>query len=933
MRDTANNPAAVRQWKNQFADIESENSRLSRQAGNNTTIGVKSSDGPVTIESNTVLDSAERDALQLQLKRAQEDAEGRTEIMGEWDEANRLASDYADLMYAAKGGEDVGVNRYLVDFVDDTIKKHSTSFPEAGTYDQLMAQTPGAADVLARLNLSTDDIRKIRNRELTVDEALAGKNLSREKVEETINLVFQQQTNIVAVTLNMAQKKDKTPRDQKVASLKEAIQKRDEALADKVDKSDAQIKQLQEQRDELDAEKVKLELEEHAEISNTARAYNSATTSVATLLLGDSEEIQDVSTAVNAGIDLYESVGAMIITGALDPTGIATAANAINMVSSVFGRKKSDPNVKLLRQILANQKIMLEKLTSIETKVDVLLEKTNEIIGKLDAMRIQIDQGFTQTLETVNAIDRKALLRDQTFAQQALIRDEEGLIGDALKPFREKTGFPYESAVECIIDKKCNASAAEQFNKIYGTSGTLRAHAVRSLREDDAFVKIEDFRSSDLSALREDHSKQPEQMLGKLSSMAVWINEDIASSGGSNNAPLNTGIYKRVPHPYYLTNFYIPQYVDLVTHLPENYKATGETPDGRDLIRALDDVKRPAIEARRAVPLAIDIYKARYKTMLDAVNEYIAIPMNDPTERQGEYFNLSNILAQDPVLKDMFLTASDVEIRMHFESMGSMQFAEFGERMGVFTIQRNYEYLDARKPGYNGYIEAAFKYIQLTPKAQAIFGGALSASYLDAGNQAHVVYHEVTSAKRLSETRWIDTTPPRQDTYDITPTGPTMVEPVPDAAKRKPLIDIFVNEIVAKRVSIGTTWQTYVIKEAKLYDSIRIDGIRSSLAATTFINAGYGNCVDYMPELEPLRAIKRSLMDETQMEAMRGTLNLPTLYKAMMDARERIAVLPDIPDISENAHGCSLGWGDLPKAGKAILKLRRHSAGYMPGSP
>lgn len=253
-----------------------------------------------------------------------------------------------------------------------------------------------------------------------------------------------------------------------------------------------------------------------------------------------SEDVQDfidkslkIAPAVQAGLDITQALNTMLISG-IDPTGITTISNGINIIAQVAFDFPSQEQIMLeyLSQILENQRKMFKELARISDKLDNISDTLEDISNKLakitdlikrNHVEIQVQLKYIVSEINFGFDEIKKEIKNQT--HNDLIREAKSLY--SLYYLQENR---HEKLRNCKISKEeCNLSGYDnhliEIDRVLGGMNSYSSDLVggslhQSLENIDLFNK-------EIEAIYRETGKNYENIklssLGVIKSLGNWL--------------------------------------------------------------------------------------------------------------------------------------------------------------------------------------------------------------------------------------------------------------------------------------------------------------------------------------------------------------------------------------------------------------------------
>src|SRR5690606_522247 len=125
---------------------------------------------------------------------------------------------------------------------------------------------------------------------------------------------------------------------------------------------------------------------------DTARAFAHAGYQAAVLLFGEAPDVAKTYEAISAGIEIYDAVGTMAISG-LSVGGVGAVLAGMNALGSLSGGG-ADPVAEMLQAIMAKLEVIDEKLDSLLESDRRQQAKLTFIMNALEDLKNDINVNF-----------------------------------------------------------------------------------------------------------------------------------------------------------------------------------------------------------------------------------------------------------------------------------------------------------------------------------------------------------------------------------------------------------------------------------------------------------------------------------------------------------------------------------------------------------
>jgi hypothetical protein len=607
--------------------------------------------------SSEILGSKEAQ-YQLAQRRSRDSNQMRAEMST--DQGNQNLKDVTgyvtDIAYRKKYGLPLTEREKEVCEYLDAARGESNFIPKtAGSAEAIMNGSPDLANMVQRAGLTIPEIRDVLSGRKTlaeIDEPKVEKNGGSFIVKITKNTLIENkiitppgpqpsETQKIGNTIaNVDQalgsyadiKAHKDSRDlQNVRKWEKQV---DGALANP-NVTAAQRKDLSTTRENLqkaqETEEKRLRLEQFESQMGDARATVGAATAVGGLIFANSPDFQRASQGAGAILNLSDGIGRMAINGFTDPTGMASVASGISILTTLMGPKgesADDVMIGMLKEILKTQQEILRQLGDLNHKADISDKKLDYIIGRLDNLDNTLRNNFSEVHDTLawyahesekrNRANTVAILKRSDFSPAQTDIEELNSSSEAtpgINKFRDCIAAP----------SVCTEGAENYFDRLNRDRITLRDAIATELIEDPYYIESSIYQKDErnysphFEADLEKKIGDPiEDRAGQIPSCASFLNTYQKIGGSLTYAPLDIVLQQKMS-PYYLTAKAIPLYVDLVTHFPATY-VSGVKDDLVTLEKEVAKIKDASDEMRS---------HADHVRMAFAFNAYILVAEAD----------------------------------------------------------------------------------------------------------------------------------------------------------------------------------------------------------------------------------------------------------------------------------------------------------------
>ena len=156
--------------------------------------------------------------------------------------------------------------------------------------------------------------------------------------------------------------------------------------------------------------------------------WTRAATSAARLVPGMPPEVIQLGVAAEESVNIGKSVLAMVMAGAIDPTGVMAIVTAAGALQKVFSDQPSFEQViqDQLTQLREGQAKMLDKLQTVEIKIDSVMNKLDDLADLLRLNHNELIARFDR-LETILG-DIQEDIKQSRLIHSAEIREAAGFL-------------------------------------------------------------------------------------------------------------------------------------------------------------------------------------------------------------------------------------------------------------------------------------------------------------------------------------------------------------------------------------------------------------------------------------------------------------------------------------------------------------------------
>ncbi len=406
---------------------------------------------------------------------------------------------------------------------------------EKGT-EQLSQEEQETRDsIIGKINQIHQEQEKARQKKLEQAKEEAISRILSDPVEQQDPLIVSARNHI------KAKKNDKTLLEGKLkkGAVPQAERAEYEEQIQKIDQN------IQKTEKSIDGYEFKKGVQE-------TRAWTGAVVSLAQIT-GAPKEILQVGTAINHGLDIAGEVGAMIIAGALDPTGLTLIANSVGAVVSIFSGVPSTDQVIIqnLSALREGQAEIISQLKGMDSKLDILDEKVDDLIRYSQMNHEEVMGGFETVQNQLQQMESDILVAVDEAKQLTCRGFQQGLTGYILDgEVAVATGFNLdEYLAKCQMDKKqdektrnvrwyhdykmCMLEANREFRDVNNKLNELQIKSSAQLKS-DTFIQKEALYTLNEETTKNKFGVDVEDRAGLLSSVFNWLDGQYNNSIKSN---------------------------------------------------------------------------------------------------------------------------------------------------------------------------------------------------------------------------------------------------------------------------------------------------------------------------------------------------------------------------------------------------------------
>lgn len=789
-------------------------------------------------------DSADQALADVRRRHIEQDFRFREGMRQNADESEQIRRTVVEIERKRKDGEPLSPTEQNIASVIDEVKGENASFPsEFSTYQGILDASKVPSDIQARIEAAETPEEK----EQILNEFVLN------NIEITNN-----------ITVNIApERKQELGLDE----LEETISNINRQLSDPDSElSEAQRGNLELQKNVFQRSAERISLREHKGRVQITNDYANAGYQAAILLLGNNPNLGKTYQAISAGVQIYDAVGTMAISG-WSAGGIGVVLSGMNALGSLSGGG-DDQIAEMLEAIIAKLDIIDEKLDSLLESEFRQQAKLTFIMQALQDLRNDIEVNFDELRERLAQGDVNEETRDRRDRQRGVIETLQSEATRSLGSFELKAGPLGEQLYHCIetdgIDA-CDPRLVSVFDNMVGDLNAIFRTATKVISSDERFqqdsYKFGD-RSPDKVTIESFLLGTPtnDRVGGALVSMGRWINRSKVVKNGQEK--IDVGNLRNLPHPSHLLDL-VNLYSDVALHLPKSYGYQTETSHVLGLRAQVEKLERASGEMRGSLHLVSSVFSSELEKLVEIIDGSLA--EHDSSEILDYYWsnlpiagfvggnNLVELNDKDRrVLKktdEMEILYIRADVGLIERSINAFEFADVrdvGLLMGVFEQTSEKE-----TPHHNNRRLSEFESsMRLTEMGKR----AIIENIDDMGNTrtdlSCVIYkhNRVVNRARYEDfgkrdavriKDWKRLSPPHQ--YHSGPT-PNCRNELP--AFKKFLIDYLVHH----RGALLKDVQTAKVLEKSIRDLLLVE-----LSFQTFASGGYGECVDFGSEMQPFQ--------------------------------------------------------------------------------
>ena len=329
----------------------------------------------------------------------------------------------------------------------------------------------------------------------------------------------------------------------RIQNLQDQLDHHQQELSSNTQLTLAEIKQnLQTQNTQVNAIKEtqkQKELYEHKKQMNQYLAYAEAAIAVAQVLNAP-PEIITMGKAMGIGIKMFDAAKSMLISGALDPTGITVIAQGASAIISIIANPPTPEEIMIdkLNEIITIQQEILNQLLIMDKKInhlglqlesalgtilnqfkelgDISSQNHKEIIDKLDNIQTSLNYGFDFISDKIDV---------QT--HDKLQRQAQGL-------YQLHSFFPnslsQQDLLFCRLDfEKCTDTGKIYLQKVKTQLSQMSAYST-DITEQPSLQRNIDFSSIPLTDITELFNRDVTDRWEIFEPIRQWLNTQINNS-------------------------------------------------------------------------------------------------------------------------------------------------------------------------------------------------------------------------------------------------------------------------------------------------------------------------------------------------------------------------------------------------------------------
>ena len=750
---------------------------------------------------------------------------------------------------------------------------------------------------------------------------------TQEEKERIINQYFSSQTTN-NINIQITQQREK---ELGLDELQSELSK----VEDKIDK--AQASGAQEQKEELERRKdyyerkiIKIKLAEHDKQIKYAQDTAYAGQQAAILLFGNTPGIETGYKAVMAGIQVYDAIGSMAING-LTTGGVGAALGGLNALSSLSGGGQ-DNGLQIIYESL------MSKLDVLDEKLDILLdsdarahEKMNIIINALEDIRQGIDVNFDELKARLEARDINEEARDRLQRQEAIIEDVERDAQKELTAFDVSTGLMGDRLMRCIEDgSNCDAETHEVFTAMARDLGAIRSTATQTIPSGNIFQQnahVFDDQTSEVEIEAYMSGTDVRDRVGKsMVNMAALINERIESKQSQDG--VKTSRLGRLPHPTYFYEL-VELYLNIASRMPHSYGYHGQTGDVSLMQDAAKKLEFASSEMREALPIVMQQYKDSVELFISSVDALI----NDhKSYKRGEVFEIEQTEPSEDKIDIILQSLAD--IKSFVDALSFDEVRDHGKSLGLFEVvphELDTAYTETT------YVDATQFKLELSKNTKKDLGEPKKRRDL-----VNDTYYVQKGMSCLVKTKSITTL---QGYHETLPLGPSEMNTIYHPAEALPQKTSVTNcenntlkpfkAFLFAHLSHHSQLLLADIKGGEQLENAAQDEALIRLIFNTFVEAGYGECLDYDPNMRAFRQAEFYMDSINQwIDKIKTAPSMPDLLAARNEIEKLVGELDSdaMIDTKPQSEVCELGFGNTQQAREDLQTIIDFGS-YQPIDP
>ena len=499
--------------------------------------------------------------------------------------------------------------------IEDRLNSYQQNHPIPMTYESLKNQ-PGFQEGVSKVileNLSPEEILKgpgpVRAR--LIEKGFNVSQLEKEFVKSNFAKVSVLTPKLAKQNLAQLTASKEEVLKAKERKLIEDIEKNVAAL----DKKDPSSKiEVAKAKEKIEALKRAPKQREHQR--NVDAAKSNARSGAAILALVNPDLAKDMEDGLSAAIQVYDGVATMVIDGAITFDAMGTVAAGINLAIAVLSNKGPTAEeiiIDMLRDVLANQRQMLEMLYELDGKVNVMLHK----LAKLDQSLERFEKNTTRNfIELKRQVDRLKFVQKDYATLLAADQKIFGLyeyIASEVKPI--STAHSESDIVKCQDNwESCSKDSRTRarFKALESILHRIKTIGTITIANSLSFIQDEPIDTLKWTNITYHLSRNIGSRVGSLPSALSWL-ENHGTSYGSLS--LRTENVKNIAHPDYFT-LLLDLYVDNGTLMPQHRDAFDGDISVSEFVLQARKIEKASATLREASVIAVKVLKDKLTNIL-----------------------------------------------------------------------------------------------------------------------------------------------------------------------------------------------------------------------------------------------------------------------------------------------------------------------------